>query len=111
MTARSISAMLPVKSIEQATNLFGALLGVRPDFVDGEQWAQFTIGENRLALAGKDRASDSAGIMVKLDDLEAGREVARSFGLVVGEVQQGSHEMRCLATSAEGWCLVLYAPR
>ena len=85
-------------------------MGAAPTFVDGDRWAQFDVAGRRLALAGTDRVSDQAGIMIKVADLTAARADALAAGLAVSEPQTGPHEVRCVVTAPGGWPVVLYAP-
>jgi catechol 2,3-dioxygenase-like lactoylglutathione lyase family enzyme len=111
MAASSFSTVLPVADLAAAVDYFKALLGVEPTFVDGDNWAQFDVGPRRIALAGADKVSDKAGLMVKVDDLEA--EIARiqADGGIVGPPQEGAHEIRAVAEGPGGWPIVLYAPK
>ena len=88
---------------------YRTVLGVEPTFVDGDRWAQFDLGGTRLALAGRDRAADAAGVMVKVADVEAARAALVATGLDAGPVQQGPHERRCTLTSPDGHAVTLYS--
>ena len=75
-------------------------------------WAiQFLVGLIGIALAGADQVSDKAGLMVKVDDLDAEIERIQSLGGVVGEPQEGAHEVRAVAEGPGGWPVVLYASK
>jgi catechol 2,3-dioxygenase-like lactoylglutathione lyase family enzyme len=107
----SIAAVLPVPDLAAAVRFWSATLGVEPTFVDGERWAQFDLAGRRLALAGSDRPSEKAGVMVKVEDLEHARTSLEAAGLEVGEIERGPHEDRLLADSPGGWPLTLYSSR
>jgi len=111
MKIQHLGSVLPVPDIGLAVSAWSALLGVAPRFVDEDRWAQFEVGGFRLALAGTDRDSDSAGVMVKVDDLEEARERAQNLGLEVSQTRQGPHEARFTATAPGGWPILFYAPR
>ena len=111
MDIQGVTPVLPVDDIKAAVAVWSGLLGVEPTFVDGEAWAQFDVAGKRIALAGTDRVSDKAGLMIKVGDLEAAREAAVRHGLEAGPVQEGGHELRCTITVPGGWPVVLYAPK
>jgi hypothetical protein len=111
MDIQGVTPVLPVDDVKAASAVWAKLLGVEPTFVDGDRWAQFDVSGKRIALAGTDRASDKAGLMVKVGDLAAARDAAVAAGLEVTAVQEGPHELRCTLTAPGGWPVVLYAPR
>jgi len=111
MEVQSIATVLPVADVEAAAKVFAALLGAAPTFVDGPRWAQFDVGGRRVALAGTDRVSDQAGLMIKVSNLDEARAAAKAVGLTVSAPQEGPHEVRCVAEGPGGWPLILYAPR
>lgn len=86
------------------------MLGTEPSFVDGERWAQFDVGPQRIALAGEDRESERAGLMVKVDELDAFRQTLLESGLEVGADVEGPHETRFTAVGPGGWPITAYAP-
>ena len=108
---QGVTPVLPVPDVAEAAKVWTALLGVAPTFVDGDRWAQFDVNGRRIALAGTDRASDQAGIMIKVNDLEAARSAALAAGLAVTEPVAGPHEARCTATAPGGWPVTFYAPK
>ena len=65
-----------------------------PSFVDGDRWAQFDVGGTRVSLAGTDRTTKIAGLMVKTEHLETLRESLKESGLSVSELVDGIHETR-----------------
>lgn len=109
MRIERLSVVLPVDDLPAAVRAWSGLLGVEPTLVDAERWAQFDIGAARLSLAGTDRASDVAAVMLKVEDLAAAREDALGQGLAVTEPERGGHEVRCLVHGAGGAPAVLYA--
>jgi hypothetical protein len=111
MDIESVATVLPVKNVAEAASAWAALLGVQPTFVDGERWAQFDVAGRRIALAGTDRVSDQAGLMIKVKDLAAARADAEKQGLTVTAPQEGPHEVRCVVTAPGGWPVILYAPK
>jgi hypothetical protein len=111
MDVQGLTPVLPVDDVAEAAHTWSALLGVEPTFVDGDRWAQFDIAGKRFALAGTDRVSDKAGLMIKVGDLEAARDAAIAQGLTVSELKEGPHEVRCVLTAPGGWPVILYAPR
>jgi len=104
-----LSFVCPTDDLVASVRRWSALLEAEPTFVDGDRWAQFDLGPVRLALAGSDRASDAAGLMVKVDDLEAARAAARAGGFAVGAAESGPHEVRCTVGDPAGPEAVLYA--
>ncbi len=106
-----VSFVCPVADLAASVDRWSALLEAEPTFVDGDRWAQFDLGPVRVALAGSDRASEGAGLMIKVDDLEAARAAATDRGFAVGAVEQGPHEVRCLVGDPGGVESVLYAAR
>ncbi len=111
MDIQGVTPVLPVDDVAKAAQIWSALLGVKATFVDGDRWAQFDVGGKRIALAGTDRVSDRAGLMIKVGDLAAARAAATAAGLAVSEPQEGAHEVRCVVTAPGGWPIILYAPR
>jgi len=111
MDIEGVATVLPVDDVPAAAEIWAALLGVAPTFVDGERWAQFDVGGRRIALAGADRVSNLPGVMLKVADLAAASSRAAEQGLTVGPVQSGPHEDRCLVEAPGGWPVILYSPR
>ena len=110
MDIQGLNPVLPVDDLAQAVAAWSALLGAAPTFVDGDRWAQFDVAGRRLALAGTDRVSDQAGVMIKVADLAAARAAATAQGLAVGEPEQGPHEVRCVVMTHGGWPAIVYQP-
>ena len=110
MPVEKLSFVLPVDDLGAAVAFWKDLLGVDPTFVDGDRWAQFDHASGRLALAAKDRASDSPGVMLKVSGLEALCEALRDGGTSVSETFTGAHERRSVATEPGGSPVVLYEP-
>jgi hypothetical protein len=108
MSTERLSTVLPVDDLAAGVAFWTTALGAGPTFVDGDRWAQFDVGPHRLALAGADRTADVAGVLVKVDDLEATRAGLLAGGLQVGEIETGPHERRCTATAPGGWALTFY---
>jgi hypothetical protein len=111
MDVQKIATVIPVDDLPAAVGQWKALLGAEPTFVDGHRWAQFDVAGARIALAGTDRTSNQAGLMLKVADLEAARAAAAALGLAVGSAEEGPHEVRCLVEGPGGTPLTLYAPR
>ncbi|MGX6449517.1 VOC family protein [Patulibacter sp. S7RM1-6] len=109
MTAVRLHPVLPVDDLEEAVAFWTAALGVEPTFVDGDRWAQFDVGASRVALAGRDRTADVAGVLVKVEDLDATRAELVARGLEVTAIEAGPHERRCTATAPGGWVTTFYA--
>ena len=109
MTAARLHPVLPVDDLAEGVAFWTAALGAEPTFVDGDRWAQFDVGPHRLALAGRDRTADTAGVLVKVDDLDATRADLLDRGLDVTAIEQGPHERRCTATAPGGWVVTFYA--
>jgi catechol 2,3-dioxygenase-like lactoylglutathione lyase family enzyme len=110
MAVEKLSFVLPVDDLAVAVAFWKDLLGMDPTFVDGDRWAQFDHGGARLALAGKDRASDSPGVMLKVRGLGAVCDALRGAGSSVSEITTGAHERRAVATEPAGSPVVLYEP-
>jgi hypothetical protein len=111
MDIQGVTPVLPVDDVAAAAEVWAVLLGVAPTFVDGDRWAQFDVAGKRIALAGTDRVSEKAGLMIKVGDLAAARSAALAKGLAVSDPQEGPHEVRCVVTAPGGWPVILYAPR
>ena len=111
MDIQGVTPVLPVDDMAQAVQVWSALLGVAPTFVDGDRWAQFDVAGKRIALAGTDRTSDQAGLMIKVADLAEARRAAVGQGLVAGDIQTGPHEIRFVAAAPGGWPVTFYAPK
>lgn len=110
MRIESIATVIPVANVADAAAAWQRLLGVAPSFVDGDRWAQFDIAGSRFALAGRDRTSDRAGLMVKVIDLDAACAAATAQGAEVTPIEVGPHERRATVTGPEGLPVVLYSP-
>ncbi len=109
MASLSITTVLPVNDMEAAVSEWSTVLGVDPTFVDGDRWAQFDVGGTRLALAGADRESDDAGVLVKVDDLATHIDTLRSRGIEVDGPTSGAHEQRAAVHHAAGTVTTLYS--
>jgi hypothetical protein len=103
-----MATVLPVEDMEAAVSAWKTLLGAEPTFVDGDRWAQFDFDGKRIALAGADRTSDKAGVMLKVADLAAATAALTEAGCNPGEVQEGPHEFRVTAEGPGGWPIVIY---
>src|SRR5438046_1520942 len=66
MDITGVTPVPPVDDVAAAAEVWAALLGVAPTFVDGQRWAQFDVAGKRIVLAGADRVSDRAGLMIKV---------------------------------------------
>ena len=108
MTVERVSFVLPVADMTKAVELWSALLGIEPTFVDGARWAQFDLDGSRIGLAGTDRETDRAAPMVKVTNLAAAADVLRAREYSVAEVTVGPHERRVVATSPDNEPLILY---
>ncbi len=106
MAAEKLNAVLPADDLAGAVAWWSELLGVEATFVDGDRWAQFDLGGGRLALAGADRASDRAGVMVKVDDLDTAAAALAGCG----PVEEGPHERRATVIGPDGTPVTLYQP-
>jgi hypothetical protein len=111
MEPKSVATVLPVPDLEQGVAFWRAALGVEPTFVDGDRWAQFDLDGRRIALAGSDRSSDQAGVMLKVDDLEAAAAELAEHGVELGPAEEGPHELRRSGKSPGGWSIVVYSPK
>jgi hypothetical protein len=111
MNIQHFGSVLPVPDLSAAVSAWSALLGTLPRFVDGDSWAQFEVAGGRMALAGADRDSDLAGVMVKVDDLDEARRRAADLGLEVGPVREGPHETRCSVIGPGGWPILIYSAK
>lgn len=111
MQVQSMATVLPVEDLDRAVSVWKGLLGTEPTFVDGDRWAQFDFDGRRIALAGTDRTSDQACVMLKVDDVSAARDALAAAGLAPGEIEAGPHELRVTADGPGGWPIVLYTPK
>lgn len=111
MKVESIATVLPVPDLDQAVRFWSEVLGTEPTLVDGDRWAQFDLGGQRLALAGSDRPSDQAGVMLKIEDLPEAERGLAFLGLSPGSVAEGDHEDRLSVASPGGWPLTIYSPK
>lgn len=103
-----ISSMLPVPDMSAAIEIWEALLGVPPTFVDSGRWAQFDVEGRRLVLAGTDRTSEAAGVMIKVIDLQSMRKQTELLGLDPSAITEGYHELRFSVVTPGGWPAVFY---
>ena len=76
MTATNVSSVLPVTTMTAAV----------------ERWVD--VGGTRVSVAGTDRTTKIAGLMVKTEHLETLRESLKESGLSVSELVDGIHETR-----------------
>ncbi|MGH6985286.1 MAG: VOC family protein [Caulobacteraceae bacterium] len=111
MQILNLSPVLPVADLESAVKAWSALLGAAPRILDGDRWARFDSPAGRLALAGTDRDSDRAGVMIKVDDLAPVRAEAERLGLSPGPEREGLHERRFTFNAPGGWPVTVYASR
>lgn len=105
-----LATVLPVDDMAAGVAAWSALLGVAPTFVDGDRWAQFDVAGSRLALAGVDRASDAAGVMIKVADLDGVHVRLAEAGFAPQAIETGPHERRFAVTMPGGWAATLYQP-
>lgn len=105
-----LATVLPVEDMQAAVAAWSALLGAQPTFVDGDRWAQFDVAGSRLALAGTDRTADTAGVMVKVADLDAVHARLTDAGFAPGAIEIGPHERRFAVSMPGGWAATLYQP-
>jgi hypothetical protein len=110
MNVERLTTVFPTADLPRAVAAWTALLGIEATFVDDNRWAQFDVGSERIALAAEDRVCDVPSVMVKVGDLRAARDEAMAAGIVVGEIECGPHENRCLVEGPDGWPVILYAP-
>lgn len=110
MDIRSMTTVFPVADIAAGVRQWREILGVDPAFVDGERWAQFNIGANRIALAGPGQGNGKPGVMIKVDDLAVTQARLRDAGLHSGEAQTGPHERFFEVAAGEGCVATFYSP-
>ncbi|MBS1885881.1 MAG: bleomycin resistance protein [Actinobacteria bacterium] len=110
MAALSVTPVLPVPNLAEAVAFWTDALGVPPTFVDGDRWAEFRLGDTKLALAGTDRAADEAGVMLKVDDLDTAADALAAREESLGPRAEGAHEVRAVATAPGGHPVVFYEP-
>ena len=108
---QNIAPVFPVDNVTDAVATWSAILGTGPTFVDGDRWAQYDVNGRRVALAGTDRVSDTAGLMIKVSDLQATSERLANAGVGLGPIQEGPHEQRRLLQVSGGWAIVIYAAK
>jgi predicted enzyme related to lactoylglutathione lyase len=72
MASGVFTVIYPVKDIERAKTLFGALLGAAPD-VDSPYYVQFNVGDQRLGLDPNGHARGFPGSVGywEVDDINA----------------------------------------
>lgn len=102
--------MLPVDDLRGAVDAWASALGVEPTFVDGDRWAQFDLAGGRIALAGSDRVGANAGVMAKVNDLDAEHARLAAAGLAPAAIGQGPHERRFVVEMPDGGLIVFYSP-
>lgn len=105
-----LATVLPVSNVALAANAWSELLGAAPTFVDGDRWAQFDVGGGRLALAGIDRTSDDAGLMVKVADVEIVHQKLSQNGRQPTSIASGPHERRFTVAGPGGVPVTFYQP-
>ena len=109
MTVLKVASVVPVADMDRAIEVWQMLLGAAPTFRDGGAWAQFESNGARVALAGSDRTSDKAGLMLKVDNLDAIWSATHEAGWQCEAIGIGPHERRFLATTEEGVHITFYA--
>jgi catechol 2,3-dioxygenase-like lactoylglutathione lyase family enzyme len=105
----SIATVLPVSDLPAAVAFWTAALDTPPTFIDGARWAQFDADGRRLCLAGTDRSTDAAGVLIKVDDLGGTQARLRAAGITVTSLETGPHERRFVAVGPDGWTATYYA--
>lgn len=110
MKPRKLSLVVPVPDLPKALPFWEALLCVPPGMVDGARWAQFEVAGGSLAVSSGEDLVSVPTAMVKVSDLKDERIRLLDSGFEVSDVEQGPHELRCLATSPGDWPVVLYEP-
>jgi hypothetical protein len=110
MAVERVTPVIPVDDLASAVATWSIILGTEPTLVDGDRWAQFDVGTSRIALAGADRTTDTTGVMIKVDDLNANHSALATAGLTPGELEIGAHEIRFIV-EGPGAPVTLYSSR
>jgi predicted enzyme related to lactoylglutathione lyase len=81
--------------VSQLVSFYEVVLGAAPQFVDGDRWAQFKVGDVTVALAGRAEAvSPGTGwvLTVEVPDLDAAlARVQEAGGVLVERRPMGGH--------------------
>jgi predicted enzyme related to lactoylglutathione lyase len=100
----AVSAVLP---------FYEKVLGLRPQFVDGDRWAQFKVDGVTIALAGESESvADTQGwvLTFEVPDLEAVVAVVEASGGVVLERRDmGDHGRSVIVRDPAGNVTALWA--
>jgi catechol 2,3-dioxygenase-like lactoylglutathione lyase family enzyme len=101
-----------VDDMDAAVDYYGATLGLRLKFRDGDRWAAFDAGGTTVALAAVEEAGGAAPgsggvVSFRVADVEAWVEEA---GVAAGHVEVGPHEKRVRLTDPAGNRFVVYSP-
>ncbi|WP_067932451.1 VOC family protein [Alicyclobacillus kakegawensis] len=105
---------LPVADMAAAVRFYESLLGLAPQVVDGERWAQFKVQGVTFALGGMGETPegvDAGGVVTfEVEDLCGAVERLRSCGVTVSPVRDmGDHGRTCWFRDPFGNPVQLYA--
>lgn len=94
MITRLKNVYLAVEDVPAAAGFYADLLGIEPEFVDGERWAQFRLGGRVVALAGAGEtavAAPSTQIVFAADAPEDHDAILALGAVALGERDMGDH--------------------
>jgi predicted enzyme related to lactoylglutathione lyase len=100
--------------VSDVLEFYQRVLDSAPQFVDGEKWAQFKIGELTVALAGEEESAGAPGagwvLTLEVPDLqEAQRRALAAGGSVVDERDMGDHGVAVVLRDPVGNLTTLWA--
>lgn len=99
--------------LRRSVDFYQQALGLELRFVDGDRWAEFSVGNTRFALASPDEAPEGrqgAVVVFECEDLETTCEsVRRAGGSVLAMRDMGSHGHTATIRDPEGAVFQLFS--
>ncbi len=107
------SVLIPVDDLGLAIELLTSKLACTVTMRDEDRYCALEAGGQVLALvAGKERVSDTAALVIRVADMEAAIDtMTAGGGKVISSPSEGPHEVRAVVRGPGGLPLVLSAKR
>ncbi|MCL6637910.1 MAG: VOC family protein [Alicyclobacillus sp.] len=103
----------PVADMSEGVAFYQALLGLSPQFVDGERWAQFKVDGVTFALSGEGETPaglQGGAVTLEVEDLADAVAELQARGLTVSPVRDmGPHGKTCWLRDPFGNFVQLYS--
>lgn len=105
MITRLKNVYLSVDDVTSATGFYSQLLGLEPEFVDGDRWSQFRLDGRVIALAGKGEAAipaPSAQLVFAVDSPTDHDAILSCGAIALGSRDMGDHGLTRMYRDPQG---------